>query len=142
MLARYLFVGGASYAIELGVMYLLLFIGLSSVMSVGVAFWFGLLVAFFLQKAFTFKDSGTSKKRTTLQFALYGALVAFNYVFTLLLVAYSDTIGGAVFGLVKNLPIVGDIESFNLLFTRSLALGITIIWNFLLYRHVIFKQPK
>ena len=140
MLLRYILAGGLSYIIELAFMYLFLFFGLSSVASVGIAFWVGLSIAFFLQKAFAFKDTGTSKKKTALQMGQYGALVAVNYTFTLALVYYHDAIGGPVYTLLENFPLVNQIEDFNLLFARTLALGITTVWNFVLYKYIIFRQ--
>lgn len=120
---RYLLVGGGSYVIEIGVLFSLKKLGLSNLASVAISFWIGLISSFLLQKFITFKSSSPSKKHLGMQIILYLSLVAFNYVFTLLLVG---TIGKAI----------------NVLIIRTLAIICTTVWNYYFYKIHIFSDSK
>jgi putative flippase GtrA len=120
---RYLIVGGGVYLLELGVILIAQAGGASSVVAVGIAFWTGLAVSFILQKFFTFGDKRTHHRVILKQLLAVGLLVAWNFVFTI--------------GVTKVLeawlpPTV----------TRTIALGITTLWNFYLYRTSIFRGPE
>lgn len=117
---RYVIAGGLSYAIELFLIILLArSFGLSDSTSVAIAFWFGLTIAFVLQKLFAFKDKAA--KFATSQAALYTVLVMFNYLFTVSLVF-----------MLSNL--------MDVAISRTIALLITTVWNYFIYKKVIFKQ--
>lgn len=119
---RYLFVGGLSFVIEMGLILLLHnALGVSAVISVAISFWIGLVISFLLQKLITFKDRSRSTKKVAKQSALYGLLVGVNYLFTLTFVAFFETILG-------------------IFIARTIALIITTLWNFVIYKKVIFKE--
>ena len=112
-------VGVASYVVELSlILFLSYAVHVDQTLSVAVAFWVGLLVSFLLQKMITFRSDNYTHT-TKRQFFFYGALVLFNYLFTV----------GFVY-VFSNLDVT---------ITRTIALIITTIWNYLLYRKVIFK---
>lgn len=118
---RYLIIGGASYLVEISLLYalssLLLF---SNLISVGISFWIGLLVAFGLQKFIAFRSPSTSSRMIARQLFLYGLLILVNYTFTLLFVHVTATLLG-------------------LLLARTIAIVITTTWNFFIYKKVIFR---
>ncbi len=117
---RYLMVGGSVYVFELLVIYTAQHNGASAVMAVGLSFWLGLIVSFALQKLVTFSDKRLHHKILIPQIVAVTLLVLFNFGFTLL-----------VTKLLSNyVPVV---------VTRTIALGITTIWNFYLYRTRIFN---
>jgi putative flippase GtrA len=120
---RYLLVGGFSYFIELCV---ILFcknvVGTNDITAVAISFWVGLIVAFVLQKIFTFNERSRGRK-VVKQSILYGLLVLFNYLFTLFFVGiFTDYI--------------------DVVIARTLALIITTIWNFLIYNNYLFKTEN
>jgi putative flippase GtrA len=117
---RYLIVGGSVYALELIVIIVAQQLGSSAVVAVGLSFWVGLVVSFGLQKLVTFGDKRTHHKVLLPQIMAFSLLVAFNFGFTILVTKL----------LQHQLPAV---------VTRTLALGVTTIWNFYLYRTRIFK---
>jgi putative flippase GtrA len=119
---RYIVVGGCTYTFELAVILLAQHEGMSAVWSVALSFWLGLLVSFVLQKLITFGDRRTHHKVVLPQFGAFAALVMFNFGFTLLMTK--------LFQHVMPLVVV-----------RTLALGITTIWNFYLYKTRIFRTP-
>ncbi|HSW81398.1 MAG TPA: GtrA family protein [Candidatus Saccharimonas sp.] len=120
---RYVLAGGLAYAVELlSILAMSHFLHFSAELATACGFWIGLPTSFLLQKIFAFKDYEKSLKTISKQLGAYALLVAFNYVFTLIVVAM--------------LP-----ESW-LIFSRTLALVITTLWNFAFYR-IIFhgKNP-
>ena len=96
-------------------------VGASNVMAVGISFWAGLVVSFFLQKLVTFGDKRMHHRILLPQLIAVTLLVLFNFGFTLLVTKALQAIVPAVV-------------------TRTVALGITTIWNFYLYRTRIFTS--
>lgn len=118
---RYLTSGGLSFVVEIITLYILInLVHLPAHLGVAISFWIGLIVSFVLQKIFTFSDTNTSRKRTGMQIASYGALVLFNYAFTILFVYIGS-----------QLPVI---------ITRTIALAITTTWNYFLYKYWIFSK--
>lgn len=120
---RYLIVGGSIYLLELVVIVVAQRLGASAVWAVGLSFWVGLVVSFALQKLVTFGDKRLHHRVLLPQIIAFSLLVLFNFGFTLLVTKL----------LSPALPAV---------VTRTLALGITTIWNFYLYKTRIFKTAE
>jgi putative flippase GtrA len=120
---NYLIVGVSVYIFELIIILVAVTAGASSVVAVGLSFWLGLIVSFVLQKFVTFGDKRTHHKILIPQLAAVTVLVLFNFGFTLLVTKL----------LAPPLPAV---------LTRTLALGITTLWNFYLYKTRIFKTDE
>jgi putative flippase GtrA len=118
---RYLLVGGSVYVLELIVIVVAQRAGMSSVGAVTTSFLVGLVVSFILQKLFTFKDKRSHHKILIPQLIAVGLLVMWNLGFTILLTKLLQHIMPAVV-------------------TRTIALGITTIWNFYLYKTRIFSH--
>lgn len=118
---RYLMVGGSVYILELIVIIVAQNMGATATEAVTLSFLIGLVVSFLLQKLFTFGDKRLHHKIVIPQVVAVTLLVLFNLGFTVL-----------VTRLLQNVwpPVV----------TRTLALGITTIWNFYLYKTRIFNQ--
>lgn len=120
---RYITVGGLVYLLELVVIWLSETLGASSLVAVGVSFWIGLVASFLLQKLFTFGDKRTQRKVLLSQIIAVSLLVMFNFGFTLLITKlFASTL--TTFG------------------ARTVALAITVIWNFYLYKTHIFRVGK
>lgn len=121
-LVRYILVGGCSYALELIILFSLYRLaGLSATTATAISFWVSIITSFFLQKIFSFKNYQKQVKMLSKQFTAYGILVLFNYCFTILVVAFFP----------DNL----------LLLSRTLALAIVTVWNYLFYRQ-LFSDRK
>ena len=118
---RYLVIGVSVYAFELVVIVVAQHYGASAVVAVALGFWLGLLVSFALQKLVTFSDKRLNHKVLIPQVVAFSLLVLFNFGFTVLVTKLLQHVVPAVI-------------------TRTLALGITTIWNFYLYKTRIFKQ--
>lgn len=118
---RYLVVGVSVYLFELVVIVIALRAGASNVWAVGISFWSGLLVSFFLQKLVTFGDKRMHHRILLPQLVAVTLLVLFNFGFTLLVTKITQHLVPAVV-------------------SRTVALGITTIWNFYLYKTRIFTS--
>jgi putative flippase GtrA len=118
---RYLIIGVSIYLLELLVIVIAEALGESAVVAVGLSFWIGLLVSFLLQKLVTFGDKRMHHKILLPQILAFSLLVLFNFGFTLLVTKL----------LTPTVPAV---------ITRTIALGITTLWNFYLYKKRIFKS--
>ncbi len=118
---RYLLVGGSSFCIELAVLYVLKnVLKLSSEAAVTISFWTGFMVAFTLQKQITYQNKQKAPLMLARQLATYSALVAFNYLFTLLMVI-----------IFKN--------NASVFIIRSIVVFFTTLWNYFAYK-IIFAQ--
>lgn len=119
-LKRYLVVGVAVYIFELVIIVVAEGLGANSVVAVGLSFWLGLVASFAIQKLFTFGDKRRHYKVLLPQLAAFSLLVMFNFGFTILVTSLLSAIIPAVV-------------------CRTLALGMTTVWNFYLYKTRIFR---
>ncbi len=121
---RYLVIGGSVYLFELAIIFVAQYeFHASALVAVALSFWLGLITSFILTKFVTFGDKRTHHRILIPQITAVTLLVLFNFGFTLL-----------VTDLLRHvLPAVA---------TRTLALGITTIWNFYLYKTRIFKTDE
>jgi len=122
-LYRYLLIGGSVYLFELAVIVVAQRLGASAVWAVAISFCLGTLVSFFLQKMVTFGDKRMHHRILIPQMVATDLLIVWNLGFSVLLTKL----------LQDHVPAV---------VTRTLALGITTIWNFYLYKTRIFKNSN
>lgn len=120
---RYLLVGGSVYVFEIAVILVAQWFGAGQVLAVAISFCLGTIVSFWLQKLVTFSDKRLHHKILATQFITTSLLVAFNFIFTLLVVKLLASYVVAVV-------------------SRTIALAITTIWNFFLYKTRIFKSDS
>jgi putative flippase GtrA len=118
---RYLIVGGSVYIFELLVIVVSQQAGATPVWAVTISYCTGTLLAFLLQKLVTFSDKRMHHKILIPQLIATCLLVAWNLVFTILVTKL----------LQHHLPVV---------VIRTIAIAITVIWNFYLYKTRIFKS--
>ena len=115
---RYLFTGGVLYIVDISTLLLLSRIfSFSPVLAVACSFWVAFIVSFVLQKYITFGNKTKDKKELGKQTFLYALLVLFNYAFTLLFVSFFT-------------------DLFGLVIARTIALLITVTWNYFAYRYI------
>ena len=117
----YLIVGVSVYLLELITIFVAQALGASAVVAVGLSFWLGLSVSFILQKFVTFGDKRLHHRILIPQVIAFSLLVLFNFGFTI--------------GMTKLLASI-----IPAVVIRTLALGVTTIWNFYLYKTRIFKS--
>jgi len=124
---RYIFIGGLSYVVELAVLLSLAnLLHFSSSLSVACSFWIGLVVSFLLQKYIAFSNTSSDKRTVGRQSLLYGALVLFNYFFTIFVVDLLAS-GG---------------DNYRLVIVRTAALIATTFWNYFVYKRIFAKSQS
>jgi len=116
-LARYLLVGGGSYAVELSLLvFLTAVLNLNRVLSTALAFWVGLVLSFVLQKLYAFQDYQKELRTIGRQTGAFSLLVGFNYCFTLVVVSL--------------------FSSHLIIASRTLAIACTTTWNYFIYKRI------
>jgi putative flippase GtrA len=120
---RYIIIGISVYLFEILVIISAQALGASAVLAVGISFWLGLIVSFALQKIITFKDREMYHRILIPQIIAFSALVLFNFGFTLLVTKL----------------LTPPVPAFM---ARTIALAITTIWNFYLYKRHIFRTMR
>lgn len=120
---RYLIVGGSVYAFELIVIVIAQSLGASAPWAVAISFCLGTAVSFLLQKLFTFSDKRMHHRVLIPQLIATTLLILWNLGFSVLLTKLLEHVWPAVV-------------------TRTVALLITTIWNFYLYKTRIFKKAE
>lgn len=120
---RYIFIGGISYVIELSfLLFLANVLSFSPELAVAFSFWVGLIISFTLQKYIAFSNTTKGRGAFSKQAVPYGALVLFNYVFTIISVSLL-------------------VNFLQLEIARTIALIVTTFWNYFVYKK-IFKTPS
>lgn len=117
---RYLSVGGAAYACELGALLALYQLTGSRTFAAAVSYLLGFVIAFALQKLIAFREFSRELKAISRQGALYIALNIWNYVFTVVFVSV--------------------LPGRYLIITRTAALALMSCWNYVIYRKIIFRH--
>jgi len=120
---RYLLIGGSVYAFELAVIVLAQRLGATAVWAVAISFCLGTLVSFFLQKLVTFGDKRMHHRVLIPQLVATVVLILWNLGFSVLLTKLLQ-------------------HHFPAVVTRTVAIGVTTIWNFYLYKTHIFKNSN
>ena len=118
---RYLFVGGSVYLLEVSIILLAQWLGAGPVLAVAISYIVGTFVSFGLQKLVTFGDKRMHHKIVIPQLIATILLVTFNFSFTVLVTKLLATVCPAII-------------------SRTIALLITTVWNFYLYKTRIFNQ--
>jgi len=118
---RYLLVGGSVYVFELAVIVIAQQLGASAIAAVAWSYCLGTSLSFFMQKLVTFGDKRMHHRVLVPQMIATILLLSWNFAFSLLVTKL----------LADHTPAV---------VTRTLALGVTTIWNFYLYKTRIFKS--
>jgi putative flippase GtrA len=121
---RYLLVGGSTFLIDFGLLYLLHgHFNLNLGASTSVAYWVSIAYNFTLNRYWTF--DAREKESLARHISSYFILLIFNYLFTVTFVS-----------------ILG--EHYNYIAVKALAVGIQMIWTYPVYKKFIFvsSQPK
>jgi putative flippase GtrA len=120
-LFRYVFVGGLTYLADIAVL-IGLYSGLhaSRALAASASFWVGLLFSFFLQKLVAFQDYQKEMKALSKQALYYAILVIFNYSLTVFVVSL--------------------FPGRDIVYSRTLAVAITTLWNYIIYKHLVFND--
>lgn len=116
---RYITVGLTTVLVDIGLLYILAsLLQVEVYVAATISFWTSLVYNFLLSKFWTFNV----RKHTTYQLVGYGLLITCNYIVGLVLIAAAKDI---------HQPYLAG---------KLLALIVTTVWNYLLYKYVIFVE--
>jgi putative flippase GtrA len=123
LVVRYIVVGGTSYVFELSALLIIVYpLHQSRTLGTAISYWIGLGVAFGLQKLIAFRNYERQLKTLTRQSLLYGLLTFWNYFFTI--------------------AVVSLFSQDYLIISRTAALLMMSLWNYWLYKKVIFRKVE
>lgn len=125
---RFGVVGGANTALDFGILFVLVFLGLdkfvANFLSTSIAFIF----SFFVNKSFTFKSKGGNAKK---QFGMFVLITLFGlWVIQPIIIVW---VGWVISDL-------GIPDSLVLFIGKLLATVVTLIWNYVLYAKYVFQK--
>jgi len=123
---KYLMVGSLNTVIDFSLLFTFKYLGIpvlgSNIGSTTVAFLF----SFFANKKFTFKSSGSTKR----QFVL----------FTIVTLSGLWILQSVIIQAIINLVSSGEPTDLELLMAKIVATIASLIWNYLFYSRVVFKD--
>ena len=125
---RFVIVGGLNTAIDFGILFTLVVLGLPTVASNFVSTSVAMVFSFFANKSFTFRDTG---QKTVKHIALFLIITIFGMWVIQPIIIQSIK-------LVLE-PWVAN-EYVILLIGKILATIASLIWNYLMYRRFVFKK--
>lgn len=117
---RYLVVGFSSFFLEFTIFYgLLSWVGLGEIaansIAITIVFWFN----FLLNRFWSFKSNGAILR----QVIQYGFLFAFNIMFS----------NGFIY-------VVSIVLGLSPLIAKVLSMGFIVMWNFVIYKKIIYRE--
>ena len=125
---RFVIVGGLNTAIDFGILFTLVALGLPTVASNFVSTSVAMVFSFFANKSFTFRDTG---QKTVKHIALFLIITIFGLWI----------IQPVIIELIKIVlePLVAN-KFVVLLIGKILATIASLIWNYLMYRRFVFVK--
>lgn len=125
---RFGIVGGANTALDFGILFILVFLGLDKIPSNYISTSISFVFSFFVNKSFTFKSTGGNTKQ---QFTLFLVITLFGLWI----------IQPAIILTVERIMDNSGLEnSIILLIAKLLATAVTLVWNYVLYAKYVFKE--
>ena len=120
---RYLLAGAGAFVIEYAIFIVLMSATQALYFANSVSFGIGILAGFILHKLWSFK--GNHRLPVKHQAWIYLVIVIVNLSFTNIVIGLATDVMGMP-------PLIG----------KLVALMFIIVWNYLLYRHIIFRLAK
>lgn len=118
---RYLFVGGAAFLADWGILYLLVLYGLHYLAAAAFAFIVGLLVNFFISKKFIFTQDPEKMGRFS-EFLSYGVIGLAGLLLT------------EIF-----MYLITDVGGLHFMLSKIIVAAIVLMWNFIARKKFIYN---
>ncbi len=127
---RFATVGGINTALDFGILFVLVFLGLDKITSNYISTSIAFVFSFFVNKSFTFQSTGGDTKK---QFGLFLVITLFGlWVIQPIIIT----------GVAWILNGLGISDSIVLLIGKLFATAVTLVWNYLLYAKYVFKRDE
>ncbi|MGV9002158.1 MAG: GtrA family protein [Candidatus Saccharimonadaceae bacterium] len=125
---RYIFVGGFNTFVDFVLLFTFVAFGVDKILANYFSTGVSMIVSFFINKSFTFKDTSEKKKR---QFVLFiSVTVVGMWVIQPLVIWIVTSV------LHPHLPN----QTIQLFIAKLIATGASLVWNYMLYSRVVFKN--
>ena len=119
-LVRYVFVGGTTFVIDLGLLVVLhKKMGVGLALATSIAYWVAIVYNFLLNRFWTFSIKEKESLRKHL--VNYLLLLGFNYIFTLVFVTTMST-------------------HINFATAKAVSVAIQTTWTYLIYKNYVFNN--
>lgn len=125
---KYIIVGLANTAIDFGILFLLVHLGVDKIIANYISTSIALIFSFFVNRSFTFKSTSDNKKK---QFALFIVVTLFGLwvlqPIVITLVSYA----------VTPLHLNNSLVLFG---AKIIATCVSLVWNYIFYSRIVFKK--
>ncbi|MHB1864844.1 MAG: GtrA family protein [Candidatus Saccharimonadales bacterium] len=119
---RYLFVGGTTFIIDLGLLSILkIEFKVNIALATSVAYWVSIIYNFFLNRWWSF--SITEKTNLSRHAVTYGILLGFNYLFTVIFVSIGS-------------------HYMSFIIAKVIVVLISMTWTYYIYKNYIFTKKE
>ena len=127
---RFAFIGGINTAIDFVILFILVGLGVPTLLGNVLSTSSALTFSFFANKKFTFK--ATNKINRTQVFQFVGITLTGLWIIQPIIIYATQVLLQAA-----------QLNHFYVLFIgKFLASIITLVWNYLFYKHFVFKKPN
>lgn len=127
---RFLAVGVSLTVLDFLILFILTFAGMDKFIANYISTGISMVVSFFVNKSFTFKNTSKTAKR---QFVLF-LLVTITGLWALQPLVIWIVTSGLAPHLASN--------ELNLFIAKVIATGASLVWNYLLYSRLVFKNKE
>lgn len=125
---RYMLVGGFNTLLDFVLLFFFVSLGIDKIPANYISTGIAMVISFFANKSFTFKDTNARKKR---QFTLFIAVTVVGMWVIQPVVIWLSSL--ALESYTSN-------ESLSLFIAKLVATGASLVWNYYLYSRVVFKK--
>lgn len=129
---KFVLIGGFNTALDFAILFGLKFFGVPELVANGLSTGTTFIISFILNKKITFKSTGKTRQQLAHEMILFTAVTLFGLwvIQTFIIWALKPIF----------LPILS--ENLALFLAKIIATTFSMIWNFILYKKIVFKQNQ
>ena len=140
---KFVAIGGLNTALDFAILFGLNALGLPKILSNGVSTGVTFLISFILNKKITFKSEAKTKRELAREMLFFTIVTLFGlWVIQSAVILATEPIFLAVFGDFQIFGVDFTKEKLALFAAKIIATLFSLIWNFILYKKVVFKEPQ
>lgn len=139
----FVIIGGFNTILDFAILFSLKFLGFVEIFANGISTGITFIISFILNKKYTFKSHNKSRKELVREMILFTLVTLFG-----LWVIQSVVILTIKTPLQKILPNLDFLnftlskETLSLLTSKIIATFFSLVWNFIMYKKVVFQHKK
>ncbi len=134
-------IGGLNTLLDFAILFTLKSIGLSLILANICSTTVTFTISFFLNKKITFKSETQNKKDIAREMVLFTIITLFGlWVIQNIIISITKPIIIYYFGDINILFVNISQDNFAILISKIIGTIFSLIWNFILYKKVVFKK--